>query len=78
MSLLVGWYFQYTDSDEVQILYTRSNNIDTGRTFVTGGRNGRVCDDGITTVEDGAPVVEDGVQFSYQSTGNQKNDKKNR
>lgn len=66
---LVGWFFEYTDSDEQYVLYTRSNNVEVGETFTWGGRAGKVCKNGVTSIEQGDVVIQDGVQASYQVTG---------
>ncbi len=67
---LVGWYFEYVDDDEQRLLFTRSNNIDTDRTYNWSANGAKQCDDsGVVLSGDGQP--EDFVQVSYRATGPQ-------
>lgn len=45
---LVGWDFRYLDEDKRRRLYTRSNNLDTEKTytFKSDGRGATYCDEG--------------------------------
>lgn len=66
---LVGWYFEYVD-DQQRLLFTRSNNIDTDRTFSWSTEGAKQCDDsGIVLSGNGHP--ENFVQTSYRATGPQ-------
>jgi len=67
---LVGWYFEYVDDDQQRLLFTRSNNIDTDRTYNWSANGAKQCDDsGVVLSGDGQP--EDFVQTSYKATGPQ-------
>mgnify|MGYP005847528559 CR=1 FL=1 len=67
---LVGWFFEYVDDDEQRLLFTRSNNIDTDKTYTWSTQGAKQCDDsGIVLSGDGQP--EDFVQTSYRATGAQ-------
>jgi hypothetical protein len=67
---LVGWYFEYVDDDQQRLLFTRSNNIDTDRTYNWSANGAKQCDDsGVVLSGDGLP--EDFVQVSYRATGPQ-------
>jgi hypothetical protein len=66
---LVAWYFQYTDEDAERVLYTRSNNIDTDRTFRWGGGS-KLCEDSVSVP--GSDESLDFVQTPYQAVGNQR------
>lgn len=75
---LVGWHFRYAGEDEIRTLYTRSNNIDTERTFSWGGNGHKRCEgSGATVTVEGGTVVSSGeradyVQTPYGATGQQK------
>ncbi len=67
---LVGWVFEYVDDDHERLLFTRSNNIDTDKTYTWSSQGAKLCDDsGIVLSGDGQP--EDFVQTSYRATGPQ-------
>jgi len=67
---LVGWFFEYVDDDQQRLLFTRSNNIDTDKTYSWSTEGAKQCDDsGIVLSGDGLP--EDFVQTGYKATGTQ-------
>jgi len=67
---LVGWLYQYVDDDTERLLFTRSNNIDTDKTYAWSTQGAKQCDDsGIVLSGDGVP--EDFVQTGYKATGPQ-------
>ncbi|MCU4754328.1 hypothetical protein OB919_20500 [Halobacteria archaeon AArc-curdl1] len=68
---LVGWHFTYVDDDEVRTLYTRSNNVETGKEY--DWNVVRECADSGQEIPAGGFPQEpvDMVQAAYRATGDQ-------
>ena len=68
---LVGWHFTYVDDDEVRTLYTRSNNVETGKEY--DWNVVRECADSGQEIPAGELPQEpvDMVQAAYRATGDQ-------
>ncbi|ATW87301.1 hypothetical protein halTADL_0488 [Halohasta litchfieldiae] len=66
----VGWYFEYVDEDQQRLLFTRSNNIDTERTYNWSTNGAKECGDSGVVLSVGGERV-DFVQTAYKATGPQ-------
>ena len=69
---LVAWEFQYVGEDDTNLLFTRSNNIDTDPTYSWSDNGSKLCENSGTVLEsDEYPPLSDFVQVSYRATGSQ-------
>lgn len=69
---LVAWEFQYVDEDDTHLLFTRSNNIDTDRTYSWSDNGAKLCkDSGVILESDEYQGLTDFKQVAYHATGPQ-------